>query len=177
MQRYAARHFALPVEFSDPAPFVASQFNARDILHQNGRAAIGLDHDVFNVANPLQIAASAHHVLMFAEFERAAANIHVAATDNVADLGEWDIERTKPAGIDHYIILFDEAADASDLSNALGLREPEAYLPVLERTQRRQRFVFTENGILVNPTDPAGVGPKRRRHAGRNALGCCVEVF
>ena len=112
-----------------------------------------------------------------AEFQRAAADVHVVAANDIADLGERNAERTQAAGIDDHVVLLDEAADAGDFGDALGLGQAEADFPVLQRTQLGKRFVLAEDGVLVDPADAAGVGAESRGDPCRQALGGGVQVF
>ena len=74
----------------------------------------------------LDVAASAHGKFGLGDFDRAAADIHIAVADDVADFRQRDAERLQPARIDHDAVLLDEAADARDLGHASGLGQAEA---------------------------------------------------
>ncbi len=51
LQGDATYHFAFAVKFSDTTPFVARQLDASNILEQHRSAAIGLDHNAFNIVD------------------------------------------------------------------------------------------------------------------------------
>ena len=161
LQGDAARDFPFAVEFGDAAPFVRTKLDAGDVLEEHRRAAVDLDDDAFEIADVLDVAAAAHHELVLGELDRAAADIHVVLADDLAHLGQRNAQRTHAAGIDDDVVLLDEAADAGHLGDAFGLGEPEADLPILQRAQFGQRFVLGDDGVLVDPADAGGVGPKR----------------
>ena len=160
LQGDAARDLAFAVELGDAAPLVRADLDARDVLEQHRRAAVHLDDDLLEVARAFEIAAAAHHELVLGKLERAPADVHVAVADDVAHLLQRDAERAHAAGIDDDVVLLDEAADAGDLGDTLGLRQPEADLPVLQRAQVGEGLVLAEDRVLVDPADAAGVGPK-----------------
>ena len=87
---------------------------------QHRRAALGLDDDLLEIGEALDVAAAADHELGLGHLDRAAADIHVAVADRLADARERDVERLQPARIDDDAVLLDEAADARDLGHALG---------------------------------------------------------
>ena len=135
LQRDAARHFAVAVEFGDAATFVAGKFNAGHVLQQYRGAAVGLHDDIFDVIDAFEVATTAHHELVLGEFQRASADVHVAAANDVADFGQRNAERAQAARIDDDVVLLDETADAGDLGDALGLGETKANVPILQRAQ------------------------------------------
>ena len=85
LKRDAGDNLAFPVHFGDAAAFVRSQLDTRDIFQLNRDAALVLDHDLFEIGQALEVAAPAHRELGFRHFHRAAAHIHVALADHVAD--------------------------------------------------------------------------------------------
>ena len=66
-------------------------------LSSTGVPPFALDDDLLEVGDALEIAAAAHHVLGLGKFDRAAADIHVAGADRVADLWQRDAERPQAA--------------------------------------------------------------------------------
>ena len=155
LQGDAARHLAFAVELGNAAPLVRADLDARNVLEQHGGAAVHLDDDLLEVARAFEIAAATHHELVLGKLERAAPDVHVAVADDLAHLLQRDAERAHAAGIDDDIVLLDEAADAGHLGNALGLGQPEADLPVLQRAQVGQRLVLAQHRVLVDPADAA----------------------
>ena len=165
LQHDAARHFAVAVELGEAAPFVGAELDPRDVLKQHRRTAVVLEHDLSQIGNAFQIAAAAHHEFKFGQLHRAAAEIHVAGADRAAHLGQRNIEAAQALRIDHHVVLFDEAADAGDLGNALRLGEAVAERPVLQRAQFGERSLLGDQRILVDPADAGGIGTEARRHA------------
>ena len=53
-------------------------------LQQNRRAAFGLQHDLLDVVDAAQIAASTHHEFGLGKFDDAPADVHVGVADAVA---------------------------------------------------------------------------------------------
>ena len=177
LQGNAARHLAFAVELGNAAPLVRADLDARDVLKQHRRAAVHFDDDLLEVCGASEIAAAAHHELVLGQLERAAADVHVAVADDVAHLLQRNAEGTHAAGIDDDAVLLDEAADAGNLGDALGLGQAEADFPVLQRAQVGERFVLAHHRVLIDPADAAGVRSEGRGHAGGQPLGCGVEVF
>ncbi len=177
LNRDAARHLALAVQFRNAAPLIAREFDAGDILQQHGRAAVYLDDDVLDIGDAFEIPSAAHHEFVLGEFERAAADIHIVAADGIANFRERDSECAQTARIDDDAVLLDEAADARDLGDPFGLRQPEANFPVLQRAQRGERLVLADDGVLVNPADARRIGAKGRRHACGKSLRRRIQIF
>ena len=163
LQRDAACRFAVAVEFGDAAPFIARKFNAGHVLKQHRGAAVRLHDDIFDVVDAFEVAATAHHELVFGKFQRAPADVHVAAANDVADFCQRNTERAQAARIDDDVVLLDEAADARNFGHALGLGEAEANVPILQRAQIRKRLVLTKHRVLIDPADAGGVGSERWR--------------
>ena len=80
-------------------------------------------------------------------------------------------------GIDDDLVLLNEAADACDFGDALGLGQLIAQIPVLDRAQLGERALRTEHDILVNPADAGRVGPERRGDPFRQPLGGKIQIF
>ncbi len=53
--------------------------------------SIGLQHDVFDVGDALEVAAAAHHELELGQLDGAPADIHVAGADRIADLRQSEM--------------------------------------------------------------------------------------
>ena len=50
LQNDAARDLALAVQFGEAAPLVRTELDPRDVPHPKGRAVVGFQHDVLDVA-------------------------------------------------------------------------------------------------------------------------------
>ena len=173
----AADNLALPVHFGDAAALVGGELDARHVLEQHRNAALVLDDDLLEVGQVLDIAAAAHGELCLRHFEGAAANIHVACLDDLANARERNAERLEPARVDDHAILLDETADARDLGHARRVREAEAEVPILDGAQFGQASLRAPHHILIDPPYPAGVGSKARGHALRQPTRGRTQIF
>ncbi len=173
----AADNLALAVHFGDAAALVGGELDARHVLEQHRNAALVLDDDLLEVGQVLDIAAAAHGELCLRHFEGAAADIHVAFLDDLANARERNAERLKPARVDDHAILLDEAADARDLGHARRVREPEAEIPILDGAQLGEASLRAPHHILIDPANPGGVGPKAWGHALRQPARGGTQIF
>ena len=153
------------------------QFDVRHVVEENGRAAVGFDHDIFEVPDALEVAAATDHELVFGEFEGAPADIHVGAANDVADLAEWNAKARKRFGIDHDAYCLTKPPTLATSATPFGLGEAKADIPVLQRAECRQSLVLATQRVLVDPADAGGVWAERRGHSGRQLLGGGVEIF
>jgi hypothetical protein len=103
----------------------------RDILQQHRRAVFDFQHHVRQIRDTLEIAAPAHDEFEFRKFDGAAADVHVAAANDVAHLRQRYVQRAEAIGIDHHVILFDKTPDAGDLGHAFCFRDAVTQAPVL----------------------------------------------
>ena len=90
LQDDAARDFPFTIQLGDAASLVGNDLDTRDIADPQRDAALGLQDDVFDIGHAFQIAAATHHEFEFRQLDRAAADIHVAASHRVADLRNRD---------------------------------------------------------------------------------------
>src|SRR5665647_987926 len=141
LQHDAGNNFSLAVHFGDAAALVRRQFDARDVAQQHRHAALVFHHDLLEIGEVLDVAASAHHEFGFGEFDGAAADVDIARAQRVANFRQCDAERLQPARVDHHAVLLDEAADAGDLGDALRLGEAVADVPILDAAQFRQALL------------------------------------
>ena len=121
LQHDAAGDLALPVQFGDAAPLVGAEFDPRNVPQQHRRAVVRLQHDVTEVVDRLDVALAPYDVLELREFDRPPADVGVARADRVAHLLHGDAKVAHPLPIEDHVVLPDEAADARDLGDALGL--------------------------------------------------------
>ena len=66
-------------------------------LQQHRRAVVGLQHDVRDIGDALEVAAAADDEFEFGELDGAAADIGVAGADGVAQLLTGDAQGAQPA--------------------------------------------------------------------------------
>ena len=86
LQGDAADHLALAVELGEPPTLVRSQLDAGHVAQQDRGQALGLEDDLLEVGDPLQVAAAAHHVLGLGHLDDAPAEVAVVLADRVHDL-------------------------------------------------------------------------------------------
>src|SRR5262249_43245150 len=137
LQHNAARHLAFAIEFGQAAPFIRAKLDPRDILQKHRGSAVILEHDLLQIGNALEVSATAPDEFKFGELDGAAADIHVAGADDVANFRQRYAETAQALRIDHNVILFHKAADARDLGNAFGFGQAVTQRPVLKRSQLR----------------------------------------
>ena len=156
-------------------PFVWTELDAGDVAQQHRRAVIGLEDDVAEVVDRLDVALAADDIFELRQLDGAAADIGVDGADRVAHLLHGNAEIAHPLRIEDDIVLLDEAAYAGDLGDAFGLGQSEFQIPVLDRARVRKLQLFRHDGILVDPADAGRVGADGRRHAGGKARGRAVQ--
>ena len=118
----------------------------------------GLEHDVAEVVDALEVALAADDVFELGQLDGAAADIGVAGADRVAHLLHGDAEVAHPLRIEDHVVLLDEAADARDFGDAFGLGERELQIPVLDRARVGEVQLLRHHRILVDPADAGRVG-------------------
>src|SRR5438874_9171698 len=77
---------AASVQLDHPAPDVAAKMDRANVLDVNRRAFVHFQHDVLDVSDRSDVAASADVVLGCGDFERLSADIAVAQPDRVNDI-------------------------------------------------------------------------------------------
>ena len=118
---------------------------------------LALEHDVAEVVDALDVALAANDVFEFGQFDGAAADIGIAGANGVAHLLHGDAEVAHALRIEDDVVLPDEAADAGDLGDALGLGQREFQIPVLDRAGVGEVQLLRHHGVLVDPADAGGV--------------------
>src|SRR5207237_7839558 len=81
LQHDAAGDLAFAVELGNAAAFVRPQFDAGDVPQQHRRAVIGLQHDIAEIVDALQIAFAANDIFELGQFDGAAADVGIAGAD------------------------------------------------------------------------------------------------
>src|ERR1700722_4849405 len=81
LQHDAAGNLTLTVEFGDAAPLIGAKFDARHVPQQDRRAVIGLQHDVAEVVDTLEVTLAADDVFELGKLHRAAADVGVAGAN------------------------------------------------------------------------------------------------
>ena len=167
----------MAVEFGQAPPFGRSDLHPRHVANLDRCSVLALENDLLDVLGSVQIAAPAHHVFALGHFDGAATDIRVAGTNRVDDFAERNAVSTQLFGIDHDLVLLDEAADAGNFGNARHLGELVADEPVLNRAQLRESPLCPDDGILEHPAYAGRVGPQGWRHASRKLVLGEAEIF
>src|SRR2546426_715504 len=136
------------------------------LLHEDRHAILGADDDVLHVAYVLDETKTAHHRPRTACLHHVAADVAIASHDRVHDGRERNPVRPQAVGVDVDLILLDGAADAGHLGDSGHGVELIADEPVLEGAQFPQRGALALDGGPEDVAHAAGVGAKRRHHAG-----------
>ena len=177
LQGDAGDRLALAAQFGDAAPLVGREFDARHVAQQKRRAALGAEHDLLDILDAGEIAAAADHEFGFGKLDGAAADIHVAGAHRAGDVGQRQTCAFKQKRIDDDRILPHEAAHRCDLGDAIGARNGEADLPVLQRAELGEVQLRGFQRILIDPADAGRIRPERRRHAVGQAFGRRTQIF
>ena len=165
LQHDAAGDFALAVQFGDAAPLVRTELDAGDIAQQHRRAAIGLEHDVAEIVDALQIALAADDVFEFREFDGPPPDVGIAGADRITHLRHGDAEIAHALRVEDDVVLFEESADTCDLGHAFGLGERELQIPVLDGAGVGKIELLRHHRVLVNPSHAGRIRADGRRHA------------
>jgi hypothetical protein len=114
----AAHHVALTVVVGDAPPHLRAQRHGGHVLDRDGRAVFGLEHQLLEIADPLHVAAPAHHVLAARQLDQAAAHVVVALAHGLDHRFERQLVRGQRVRIDGDLVLADLAAHGRDLGHA-----------------------------------------------------------
>src|SRR6185437_7867524 len=177
LQHDAAGNLSLAVQFSDAAPLVRAKLDAGHIAQQNRGTVAGLEHDVAEIVDALQISLASDDILEFGKLDGTTADIGIAGTDRVAHLLHGDAEIAHALRVENDVVLLDEAADARHLRDAFGLGQRKLQIPVLDGAGVGKIELLRHHRILVDPADAGGIGTDRRRHTGGQSRGRAVEEF
>ena len=176
---HAAGHLALAVELGDAAAHLRAHLQRGDITQPHGDAAARGQRDVAEVVQRLQVAAGAHHVFDFGQFEHRAAALLVAGQQRAAHLLVGDAVGDQLVRIEHHLVLAHHAADAGDLGHVGQALQFVLQEPVLQRAQLRQVVASRaiDQRVLEDPADAGGIGAERGLRAGRQPALHLVQVL
>ena len=177
LERDARDDLSFAVHLGDAAALIGRQLDAGDVLQQNRHAAVALDHDLLEVGDGLDVAAAAHGKFGLRDFNRPAADIHIAVTDDIANFRERNAESLKPARIDDDAVLLDEAACARDFGDASGLGQAEANEPVLNGAKLGKALLASAHHVLIDPADARRVWAEAWGHARRKTPRGGAQIF
>jgi hypothetical protein len=175
-----ADRVAAPVQIGEAAAHRGAHARAREVGHADGRAGRRrADDHLLDVADRLEVAEPAHHVLALGELHHHRADVGVGVLDGAHDGGDGHAVGLQLGRVDVHLVLLLEAADARHLGDAGDGRERVAQVPVLHSAQLGQ--VQPPGGVLervlVDPAEPRGVGAERGADAGGQALLDPAQIF
>ena len=108
---HPAGHFAFAVQFGDTAAHLRADLYPRDVAEIHRHAGVtGFQHNVFEVVEGLQIAAGAHHIFGFRQFDRRAARLLIRGVQRRFHLAEADAVLGQLHRVDDNLVLLDHAA-------------------------------------------------------------------
>ena len=108
---HAAGHFAFAVKLGDSAAHLRANLYPRDVAEINRHAVIpGFQHDIFEVVERLQVAAGAHHIFGFRQFDGRAARLLVRGVQRRFHLAEADAVLGQLHRVDDNLVLLDHTA-------------------------------------------------------------------
>ncbi len=128
-----AHRLALPVELREAATDVGAEAHRADVLDAERRPVrAGPDRGLAELAEILEVAASAHEVLAPAHLEEPAADLAVRAADGLRDLPDPEAVRAELLGVERDLVLPLVPADRGDLGDARHALEAVAQGEVLQ---------------------------------------------
>ena len=154
--------------------------NGRDVTEADGRASGAERHDaLLEIAQVLDVAASAQNELAPGNLEHARADFGVGIADRARDVGERQAVADEPIGVDDNLVLPLEATERGDLGHAGHGLQRRPHREVLQRAQLGEVHLSAAvfQHVLIDPAQPAGIGPERRRDAGRQQLLHAPELL
>ena len=108
---HAAGHFAFAVKLGDTAAHFRADLHPRDVAEIDRHTVVtGFQHDVFEVVERLQVAAGAHHIFGFRQFDGRAARLLVRRIQRRFHLAEADAVLGQLHRVDNNLVLLDHAA-------------------------------------------------------------------
>ena len=176
----AADHLTATIELGHTPPHVRSHTNLCHVLHPDRcPAGIRAEPDLPDVIGRGQIATAAHHVFPTRELQQAPRDIVVARSDRAHHVGDRQVVRGEPVGVEVHLILLDEPPDRGHLSHAGHTGQPVPQMPVLEAPELGQVVLagLVHQGVLEDPADAGRVGPDRRVDAVRQASADALQVL
>ena len=174
----AAYRLALAVPVGETAPDLRPDGDVGDIGERERRPpGADAERDLLEVADVLDIAEPAHHVLAFAHLDQPPADVRVGALDGGLDGAERHTVGAQPHRVDLDLVLAHEAAEGGDLRDPVDRHQTVLEVPVLIGAQLGERAVGRVEDVHEGPPDPGGVGAELRRHAVGQLARKAVEVL
>src|SRR6516225_2162006 len=156
--------FPLPVPFRDALPEVRTKADHPKITHQNRRAILATHGYASQIIKGLDVAQAADQVAGARHLQHASTNLIVAVANFIDDRLERHVQGEQPIWVELDLVLPDEAADASDLSNSRYRFELVPNVPILKSIQigKIKIVPFVEQYVFVNPPGTGCIRPDNR---------------
>ena len=153
--------------------------NTRHVAQGHGRGPNQSQRNLTEVGYLVQIAAGAHHEFGFGEFKHGTARFLVGRAYRLDHLFMRDAITGKFHRVEHHLILLDHAAQRGNFGNVLQGFQLEFEKPILNRAQLCQIVLAgaVDQGVLINPAHPGGVGAQCRLGRCRQPGLHLAEVF
>ena len=175
----AADGFSFAIPLRDSFADIGAEAHRSQIAQQDGRSVLAADGNRSQIIQRAQIAETADHVLRPAQIEHTTADFIRAHLYLVDDRRKRNAIGEQLVGIELYLILPDEAADAGDLSNAGHGLQGIAQMPVLQAAQVGKAVLaaLIDDGIFVDPACARCIGADRRMHVLGQPPADLLQIF
>ena len=179
----AGGHLSLPIELGHPSSLIGYRLDAGDIGNAHRGTVHFPDHQLAQILHMTKVALASHHELGFRQFDDPTADILITVADDLHHLQRREAVTLQLAGIQHHLILLDEAADAGDLGHPGRRRQRVTEGPILQGAQGLQRLtkplplILGHQGVLIDPTHTAGIRPQRRTHSDGQLAGESAQIL
>ena len=166
-----ADHLSFTVEFHDTAAQLRPLDQARDIPELHRRPVLGIDDDVAQLLEVLDVARRTDDQFRFRLLDDAAADLAAGGLDRRDDPRDRDVVGAQSVGVDEHLVFLDEPADRGDLGNTRHRGQFELDEPVLQRAQLRKVALPgpVDQAVLEHPTHSGRIRPDARAGVCRQA--------
>ena len=175
---HRAAYRFLAVEIQRATAEIGAELDRRQIPQIDRDPILRLHRDQFQILRGGDQPHAAQHEFRAVFLDGLAADIEVGILHRGEHLHQRDVGGTHLGGRQLDLILFDKAADAGDLGDALHAGEFITDLPILQRAELRQVIAAVRRLgridvqiVLIDPAQPRGVRTELRLHPlGHRAL-------
>jgi hypothetical protein len=149
----ALHHLGIVVAPHDAEPRRRPDRHVGHLLEADGRAALGGEHDVLDVAEVVQEAHAAHVVALLADGEALSADVLVGVGDGLEQRVERHVVGLEPERVDVHVVLLGGAAEAHHVDDAVHLLELALQHPVLGGVEIHGVEALAAHGVAVHLAD------------------------
>ena len=143
-----------------PQPYGRADADGPDVADADGRALLGADHDVLDVAHGLHEPEPAHGHAVLALGDVATPGVGVGGGGGVQYLLEGEVVGAETGRIHGDLVLLGAAAPGHHVGHARDLAELALQDPVLKRLEVDERHGLGLEGVAVDLADHARHGAK-----------------